>query len=359
MITEHRLRVGLIYWDPANGFNRLLAEKLEALGCEVLLFRYRAILPLHLDLVLACGPFGSLVPLARQLLACPAHQRPAFGLWLTEQLPCPDLPEPVQYLGGALRSKFDRLLVRKQPDGEWRIDPRLEWLTDKGHRFRYYGDLYWLKQQGLLSVLIVSSPWIANYLQARGFDPLVVDLGLQFEPGIDLKLERDIPVLWIGKPGSRRRARVLRHIRAELRARGIEMMVIDGIEHPYVHGEERTVLLNRTKIALNILRQKWDDNSMRYYLAAPNRVLIVSEPTLPHTPFQPGVHLVEAPLHRLADTIQHYLSHEAERQQITEQAYQLVMHKLNTNEGVRQILERAVEFRPRPAFDQLGPRVVG
>jgi hypothetical protein len=63
--------------------------------------------------------------------------------------------------------------------------------------------------------------------------------------------------------------------------------------------EERRILLNRTKIALNISRQPWEDSSLRYFVVAPNRAMIVTEPTLPHTPFTPGVHLVEAPIEQI------------------------------------------------------------
>jgi hypothetical protein len=150
--------------------------------------------------------------------------------------------------------------------------------------------------------------------------------------------------LWLGKTGSTRRARLLKQIRSELKERGVDMMVIDGVENPYVFGEQRTVLLNRTKIMLNVLREKWDDNSMRFILAAPCRTLIVTEPTLRHSPFLPGVHLVEAPLPQLADMICHYLTHEEERLQITDRAYQLVTQESGLDK-MRMILERVCAMR--------------
>ena len=126
----------------------------------------------------------------------------------------------------------------------------------------------------------------------------------------NLELERDIPVLWLGKAGSSRRKSLLHKTRAELRTHGIEMLVIDGVENPYIFGKDRDNLLSRTKIVLNLVRAWWDDNSLRYTLVAPKRALIVTEPTLPHTDFMPGVHLVEAPVNQLADTILYYLNHE-------------------------------------------------
>lgn len=348
LVDTSSLRVGVVHWhkdDGGSSIESLLSRTLEELGCETIAFFHSARLPRDLDVVLVCGPFGSLVPLANQLLACPPSRRPLLVLWMTEQLPNPNLPDWVQYVVGSIRSWAERLAFRQRSQGEWQLDPRLRWLTSKAHRFRYYGDLYWLQRQGVLSVLVVASQWTAEFLRARGFDPITAFDGSHPDWGADLELERDIPVLWIGKPGTKRRHRLLRRIRAELRERGVEMLMIDGIEHPYVFGEERTILLNRTKIVVNLLRAKWDDNSMRYVLAAPNRALIVTEPTLPHTPFSPGVHLIETPIEQIADTICYYLSHEEERQRIVDQAYQLVTTDLTMAKAVSQTLERVALIR--------------
>jgi hypothetical protein len=338
------LRVGVVHWQLGDGIASELSHTLEYLGCEVINVPHDARLPLDLDVLLARGPFGSLVPLANQLLACPTPRRPPFVLWMTEQLPNPDLPEWVRYGVGLLRSRAERLAFRPRAQGEWQLDPRLHCLTAKAHRFRYYGDLYWLHRQGILSVLVTASSWTADFLRARGFDPIVPPPSCRPDWGADLKLERDIPVLWIGKIATVRRERLLKRLRAELKERGVEILMIDGVENPYTFGEERTILLNRTKIVVNLLREKWDDTSMRYRLAAPNRALIVTEPTLPHTPFLPGVHLVEAPIEGMADAICYYLSHEEDRQHIVDRAYQLITGN-SIAEVVAQILDQAVAVR--------------
>lgn len=341
---EYTLRVAVV-WEQPNEMGTLISDVLSDLGCEVCNILYQAKLPQDLNVVLVYGPFDSLVPLANQLLACPLPRRPLFVLWMTEQLPNPALPEWVRYPVGIIRSQIERLAFRERGRGEWQLDPRLRWLTTKVHRFRYYGDLYWLQRQGILSVLVTGSQVTGDYLRARGFDPLVTSMGSHPSWGADLGLERDIPVLWIGKPGTSRRQRLLNHIQAELRERGVEMMRVDGIEHPYVFGEERTILLNRTQIVLNLLREKWDNNALRYYLAAPNRALIVTEPTLPHTPFLPGVHLVEAPPEKIADTICYYLTHEEERRRIADQAHQLITTNLTMRAALRQVLQRVAMKR--------------
>jgi hypothetical protein len=340
------LRVGVVYWQENDGIASEVSRSLEKLGIETIDFLHDARLPSGLDVVIARGPFDSLVPLANQLLACPGSQRPSFVLWMTEQFPNPNLPEWVRYWGGRLRSRAERLAFRQEAPGEWRVNPRWRWLTTKAHRFRYYGDLYWLQRQGILSVLPVGSPVKIEFLRARGFDPFVIPGIFQYEWGADLKLERDIPVLWLGKIATARRRRLLQQVRTELRERGVEILMIDGVENPYIFGEERTILLNRTKIVLNLLRESWDSNSMRYALAAPNRALIVTEPTLPHTPFMPGEHLVEVPIEKMADTICHYLSHEEDRGRIVEQAYQLIT-KVSKEDVVAKILEQVVVTRQK------------
>jgi hypothetical protein len=334
------LRVGIVFWKEDDGFGSAISSVIEQLGCVATNFNHAARLPEELDVVLAYGPLNSLVPLANQLLSCPTSQRPLFALWLTEQLPNPALPEWIRHSVGVIRSRAERLAFRESAQGEWRLDQRLRWLVAKAHRFRYYGDLHWLHRLGLLSVLVVGSQWISHFLHVRELNPVTAYIGSYTEWWADLGLARDIPVMWLGKTGTARRKRFLKRVRADLRDRGVDVLMIDGVENPYVFGEERTILLNRTKIVLNILRTEWDNHSLRYFLAAPNRALIVTEPTLPHTPFRPGEHLVEAPLEKMADTICYYLAHEKERQRIADQAHRLTTTELTMRNSVERILQQ-------------------
>jgi hypothetical protein len=229
--------------------------------------------------------------------------------------------------------------------GEWRPIPWLRWLTKRANRFRYYGDLYWLHREGILSILVVGSEWTAELLRARGLDPIVPPPTFFPEWGANLNLERDISALWLGTIATKRRRKLLKRLRKDLRERGVELLMIDGVENPCVFGQERTILLNRTRVVVNILRQDWDDNSMRFRFAAQNGALIVTEPTLPHTAFQPGVHIVEVPIEMMADEICYYLSHEEERRQITERAYRLISEDWKKGQGMGLILERIALMR--------------
>lgn len=337
-----RLRVGVVHWQGNNFMVTGIFRAVAYLGHEVVKFQYDERMPPNLDAVIVCGPFGTMSPLTKQLAVYTKSERPLLVYIMTEQLPNPSLPEWWRYLGGVIRSRLDRMAYQQADSGKWTVRTWLKPVVLSAQRNRYYGDLHWMKRQGILSLLTISSLWTADYLRERGFEPLVLPPSVL--EGEDLKLERDIPVLWLGKTGSSRRARVLNQIRADLRARGVEMKVIDGVENPYVFGNDRTVILNRTKVVLNIMREKWDDNSMRYILAAPCRALIVSEPTLMHSPFLPGIHLVEAPIEKIADTICYYLDHDEERLEITARAFELVTQESGLGK-MKLILDRVCAMK--------------
>src|SRR6185503_16508520 len=108
----------------------------------------------------------------------------------------------------------------------------------------------------------------------------------------DLKLERDIDVLWMGKRRNGRRSDLIDRVRAELAQHGVQMYMADGVERPFIFGEERTRLLNRTKIALNV-KTRWFNSgfTFRFHTVAGNRCVVVSELFLPHVSrYQAGEH---------------------------------------------------------------------
>jgi hypothetical protein len=339
------MRVGVVHWQRGDELAALIANTLEGLNQEVVEMASNASVPPGVDVVLALGPFGSLMPLARQLLAQAVPARPSLVLWMTEQLWNPRLPACVGRAIGELRSCAERFALRGTPSSDGHARPRWRWLTTRGLRFRYYGDLHWLRRQGLLTVLAVPSQWMVGFLGARGFDATLAYIGSHPQWRAAAAGERDVPALWLGTTGSRRRGRLLRRLREELRDRGVELRVIDGVEHPPVFGLERARLLSRTKVVVNLLRKPWDSNSLRFYLAAPNGAMMVTEPTLAHNPCVAGVHLVQAPPEQMADTICHYLTHEDARRRIAERAYELVTTELTMANGVARIMERVARAR--------------
>jgi hypothetical protein len=342
---NNKLIVGVVQWSHHDELGIQNFRSILSAGHEAVNLFSDARISCELDAVFLYGPFGSLVPLVNQLLSYPLEKRPIFIWWLTEQLPNPHLPDWVLFWGGRLRSQVERLAYYEASAGEWRLKSHLRWITSKAIRFRYFGDLCWLRQRKVLDLLVTSSPWKAEYLRNKGFNPYVPpNPTYRPEWGKDLRLERDIPVLWLGKIATSRRKRALKRVRKDLEARGVEVLVVDGEENPYIFGEDRTRLLNRTKIMVNLLREKWDNHAARFALAAQNRALIITEPTLPHTSFRHAEHLIQVPIEQMADEVCYYLSHEEERQRIAESAYQFIM-KNSREEIISNLLQQVILLR--------------
>lgn len=341
------MRLGVISWEPGDGLAREAAESFRKLGHETVDVLFDDMLPEGLDAIFSYGPFGSLVPLANQLAAMPHDERPALIFWLTEQLPNPLLPKLLVALAGRARSRFERSAYRRNDAGLWRLRPGWESLTTKAHRFRYCGDLLWMQEAGVLTLLVLGSPFNNAYLNVLGLRTYRPPQSYRGEMGADLNLPRDVPVLWLGKTATRRRRRNLERVRSDLAHRGIDTLVIDGVENPYIFGEARTNLLNRTCIVLNLLRTPWDSHAQRFQLAALNRALVVSEPCVQHTDFLPGEHFAVAPVEKLAETVEYYLNHEEERQQMTGRAYELVRQTPRI-EVYARLLDLAVGEEQKP-----------
>jgi hypothetical protein len=344
MTVGNSIRVGVVQWNRDNELANGYREKIEELGHQAITFLYNHKIPENLHLIFVFGPFNSLVPLANQLLAISPGKRPLLALLMTEQFPNPESPEWFRYNFGRIRTKIELAAYRNNNEGSesWHKSYIFRWLTSKAIRYRYYGDIFWLRDLGLLSALATYSNWTAEFLRERGFDPIVPTRGFNPAWSSEIEIDRDVPVLWLGKYGSRRRKKLLQQLRVELKSRGVDMMMVDGIEHPYVFGDERNILLKRSKIVLNLMREKWDDNSLRFTLAAHNRAMIISEPLLPHSHFIPGVHMVVAPIEKLSEIIVYYLDHEEEREKIVQQAHQLINKNKQIGLGMSEILQKAI-----------------
>ena len=318
-------KIGIVYWGKGEGMAVRHSDIVKKLGYEPVDFFHYQRIPDHLDMILLHGPWGSVTPLGKQLISLSEDRRPRLAWWFIEPLPNPALPEWFRYQLGCSRSWLERISFNEDQEGNWTLSRLGRILTAKGARYRYYGDLYWFRDSGILTTLVNASRITTKFLVGRGFKVLE-PLGVSYYPewGANLHLERDIPVTWIGKVWSKRRRRLLDRVQKDLKDRGIELLRIDGESNPPVYDDERTILLNRTKIVLNLLRESWDNNFMRFQLAALNRAMVITEPMLPHTPFEAGVHMVEANVEDIPDQIIYYLNHEEERAAIVERAYQLM-----------------------------------
>ncbi|MCP4262254.1 MAG: hypothetical protein GY774_32845 [Planctomycetes bacterium] len=261
------------------------------------------------DFVLGYGPHtweGSLLPTARQLESYPTDKRPFFYWWFTEATVRPNIPIQFIRILSKLHAKGNLHMLQSPAAREKLWAKKLDQLFLRRHfRLRVIGELYEFYSRGLLGGLAVTATSRVAYLRRHGFQPIGVPIG--YHPllhGRDLDLQRDIDVGFLGRMNSKRRLRLLEKVRKDLESRGIKIVV----PTKELDGDQRTKFLNRTKIILNIFQHPNGFAGLRFLFCAANKTLLVSEPVLDQQPFVPGRHIVTAPVEKLAQTIELYLS---------------------------------------------------
>jgi hypothetical protein len=344
-------RVALLNWNEHDGISAMISDELTRLGHHPVPFVPGARIPAGVDIVLSHGPHGKLLAVWQQVAQLSSARRPTVVHWNTEGLPDLRLPPALMWAIATWRSHVGQL---NGVNCSWMSGladkPPIAWIDGRMHRFRYVGDYDYAFRNGLLDVLADSSQIYRRVFGRHGMPTTYVPWGSTPRVYADLGLERDLDVLWMGKRGTRRRSRLLDRTRRELKSYGVEMYVADNEENPFIFRDTRTRFLNRAKITLNITRTWYDDNFSRFAYAVPNRSLVVSEPLLPHCPeYEPGSHYVSAPIHRLAETIVYYLSHDDEREAIVEDAYQLVTTELVFRNSIARLMDAATEHRNQNA----------
>lgn len=329
--------------DPA------VAAALETHGCKVDTVLHPELGPgasvgdiRAYDLVLCCGsPHGtSVLPVVDWIAEVPAEaKRPVFAWWLIENLPGRIFPQWAVDGGARLRIQLDRQSRRHRLIARLLRLPVLNHFNFKGHYLRILGELYEVRRKGLLDVLPVGGEAKARYLQGLGFDAFPLFLGYETTFGRPLGLHRDIDVLFLGGLEPRRRRTIVRRIESELASRGIRL-TIHSYADGWLGGDQRNQVLNRSKILLNVLRAPHHGVAYRVLLGAGSKSLVVSEPLGNLSGFVPGRHFVEAPIERLAHTVEYYLRHHGERQELCESAYRHAREEMTMERAVGALLER-------------------
>ncbi len=289
--------------------------------------------------VLGYGPHNGSMLSAARLLTRFGPERPRFIWWLCENAPDVMATSSRLVAGATVRRLADRLLDFQ--DGDFSPTPLRSLLT-RGHRDRVLGELFYFRQRGLLDRLVVSSPERARRLQRLGFEAITVPLG--YSPGrhgSDLQSSRDIDVMFMGRPGSARRGRILRALANGLEAHGVRL-TINGPER-WVDGERRAQLLNRVKILVNVFKAPGDFTGHRLILGMANKALVVTEPFVDAAPFVPGVHFIEALPADLAHAVAQALRDEGRRLEMVERAYSFIQSDLKMAELCRQVLSAVGE----------------
>lgn len=355
--NQHR-RIAVLQWSENDGLAEIIHDELQQLGYYPRSFSVHEAIPKGHGVVFTFGPYGKLTSVIRLLESAPSKERPLLVHWNTEGLPDPTIPWLLAKTIGACRSWVGRCYDRvngRLPHGG--IRQRLLSLADsRMHRFRWLGDYYYARNRGILSVLADTSVLYSEIRRRHGLPTLFVPWGSSPLWYDDLGLERDIDVLWMGNRRGKRRRALIDRVRHELNRHGVDIYMADDEENPFIFGKERTELLNRAKITLNVTRTWYDDNYTRFSMAAPNRSLVVSEPLFPHCPaYEAGVHYVSAAHDKLADTILYYLDRAEERFRIVENAYQLATTRVTLGNSLQTIMHEVESIGQHVAARQGHP----
>jgi hypothetical protein len=187
-----------------------------------------------------------------------------------------------------------------------------------------------LVREGLVDVVATTTLARVERFAEVGIDAAWVPQTLGPNVYADLGLERDIPVLFLGAMTVPRRRLIARR----LRRAGVELMAVGDWHDPRYWGDERTRLLNRAVITLNINRFPGNFADTRFMIAAANRSLIVSEPVYRPDPYVAGETHVEAEAADLPDVLAHWLADHDGRERMISAAYETVTTRLERERAV-------------------------
>jgi len=253
-----------------------------------------------------------------QLETLPPKERLFTVIWHTEPLPPPKsalIPHPRLHFREIIKS----LLKHRQATDVYTNHSRLRAL----------------KEKNIPDLLVVSTPARQQFLAENGFDSTYVPLGYhRSEYGYDMSLPRDIDVLFLGALVIPRRKRILKTLNRE----GINLITQGSWSDLAFWGDNRTRLLNRTRIFLNLQRYTGDLSGARFLLGMANRTMVVSEPVYAPGEYVPGKHYVSATPEEMPGIIDYYLTHDEERERIASAGHELVTRELTMERSINTIL---------------------
>ncbi|MCK4794517.1 MAG: glycosyltransferase family 1 protein [Desulfobacteraceae bacterium] len=255
----------------------------------------------------------------KQLQTIPKSERPIIVIWHAEPLPPPKssgLPHPRLNL-----REIGKILLR---------DRRA---TDV---YTNYSRLRALMEDGIPDLLMVSTPGRQEFLSEHGFSSTYIPIGYhRTEYGYDMGIQRDIDVLFLGALTVPHRKKLFR----KLRRSGINLATKGSWSDPACWGENRTKLLNRARIFLNLQRYPGELSGARLILGMANRTLVISEPMYKPGDYIPGKHFVSATSDEMPEIIEYYLNHDTERECIAAEGHKLVTRELTMERSISRILE--------------------
>jgi hypothetical protein len=300
------------------------------------------------DLLLLVGS-GRCFPQFAELARLRSQSRPRIVLWHQQPLPPPVLTRRADELGQRLiHAQWEDLLGRwaqglsRLLPTQGRVRHMLQRLLAFPVRREFerfggadFGNVGWddlcmiFEEAAWLSETFASpQPWIdlvacgtptrLAFLRQAGIPARFVPLGFHPAWGEPAAEERDIDVLFVGTCDSPNRRSLVPDVLRQLRDWGFKTLETNA----FPPGRQRTALLQRSRVVLNVLRFPWEFPGPRLYASAACGALCVSNEAVQNEPFQPGLHFIRAPRTRMAESISWFLTHEEERRQRAARALQ-------------------------------------
>lgn len=330
-----RPMVSSLIWKAGLELDQAQGDVLKQLGFRHQFFFDTDNIPDETNYVFLSGPCGSFIPFVKKIRSLRQEKRPVIIYWFTENLML-DFPPKVLGLFQKIFSDLNFLDFPQIYQSSRKLFLRI--FRGRGSRFASLGDIIWLRKNGLLDVLGLSASYYVNYFQKVGINAVLIPRGYHPSYGRIMNLERDIPVTWMGKIRNRRRAAIIYGLRDKLRAYGLKMHIHDNASMPFIFGEERTNILNRSLFVLNVLAYPTDEVSIRYYIAAANGAVILTEPGMNEYPFENGRHLIECSIDDMAEKVVYYQRHLDEWQQISLNMLGYMKHEVTLEKSVMNLM---------------------
>jgi len=322
---------------------KALADK--GVSLHVLADGERALL--DFDCVLVLSIFPRLVETEKLLRANPDPRRQVVA-WAVEPLLPADLTGLSRRLGMALTSV--RLGYPASVSALRRLVRLPYHLIARFGLGRYSGQIggneaqfvfdqtAWVERglaEGWLTGLLVSTEQKKSAMRAAGHDAAFAPVGQNADYGRDLGRARDIDVLFLGRAVGRWRRWALLRIVRDLRRRGVSV----EIRTRGVRGDDRTELLNRTRVILHLHKYPWDTPWMRWYLACANGAVVCSQPLVNPSPLRPGIDYLSAEPDVLGDEITRLLADEPARLSMLDSCRRRMAEEMSMEMTVDRMLD--------------------
>ncbi|MEO7368341.1 MAG: glycosyltransferase [Gemmatimonadaceae bacterium] len=305
-----------------DGRPEFISKTLRASNYSVTETADDAINPSDADVVWIQDNINWFPTLRRQLFQMPKVRRPFVVVWLTEPL---RLPSAAGYPPVSLNAREIAKIVLRDARA---TDP-----------YTNYQRLKQAAERGVPDLLVVSSRSRQTFLAEKGIESEFVPLGYYEGLGRDMQVSRDIDVLFLGTLDDPRHRTSVEY----LRSNGVAIHALGDWHDPKYWDDARTLLINRTRIFLNIQRNAGELSGHRMILGMANMAMVLSEPIFDPFPYEPGRHYLSASLPQMADTIDLYLADDKARNEIAAAGHEFVTTRLTMDQSVSRIVSMIEE----------------